>query len=365
MLLTLGFGIAKVQMLRAYPPDYAKNGFNSYEGFVSGDGFSHRSALVRDWLLGDDEGATELRAYLSDGGHPNSILVPTLVGATAILTKSIPWTFVGWSCLASVAQALLIVSIARSLLPGSREREGPRSAAPWVLGSVFLGHCLAIRTAGQLHLDPFCSVAMLATVALSLRLAQRRNGATGAVLFLVQCLGLFTKASYLPALAIPFVIMKLKGQSWLRCFVAMLVFGVFPLAVMLTFVEFVPGRDTAGRDFGQFLAAWHLSPRELRHFAVEMLLLFQFWPIVLIARRRRVGSGTPILMCALLVLVSTWVFKLPAVPRLYLPVLGLGLAGCAGVVSDLLHHRFAFPAFVAVLLANYGVAVWGTFGFML
>lgn len=364
-LLTVCFGIAKVQMLRAYPPGYAQNGFNSYEGFVSGDGFSYRSELIRDWLVGDDRGGEKLQAYLAEGGHPNSILVSTLVGATSIVTQSIPWTFVGWSSLALIIQALLVVSIARSLRDAHEKQSSPRSATHWVMGSLFLGHCLAIRTAGQLHIDPFCGAAMLGAAALSLRITDHFRWSTGAGLFLVQVLGVFTKASYLPALAIPALVLKLRGGSWSRSCLATGIFGLLPLAIMLSFVELVPGGDTAGRDFGQFLNAWHLSSQELQHFAVEMLLLFQFWPILLIGCRRHLGGGIPILTCALLILISTWIFKLPAVPRLYLPVLGLGLAGASHATSRLVEHRLALPALLAVLLANYGVAVFGTFGFLL
>lgn len=366
-LLTLSFGIAKVQMLRAYPPEYAQNGFNSYEGFVSGDGFSHRSELIRDWLVGNDKGGEKLQTYLANGGHPHSILVPTLVGATSIVTQSIPWTFVGWSSLALIVQALLVVSIAKSLQDAPGEKSGSSSPAHWILGSLFLGHCLTMRTAGQLHIDPFCGAAMLGTTALSIRFAARSRASTGAALVLVQVLGVFTKASYLPALAFPAIVLRFGGggKSWSRSIAAMLTFGALPLAVMLLFVELVPGRDAAGKDFGEFLHAWHLSPKDLGHFAIEMLLLLQFWPVLLLARRRHLGRGGPILICALLVLLATWVFKLPAVPRLYLPVLGLGLAGAGGALSGLLENRRALFVLAAILLANYGVAVYGTFGFLL
>lgn len=361
--LTIVFGVAKVQMLRKYPPEYAQKVGNSYEGFVSGDNYSLRAAYIKEWLQGDDPGGKRLRKFLSKDAHPNSILVPSLVGATAILTKSIPWTFVAWASLALLIQALLVVHVARfSLGP---EIDPDSAVSPWGLGALFLGHCLAMRTASQLHLDPFCGALMLGTVAISLRLTTNSSKTTPLALFLVQMMGAFTKASFLPALAMPAIIVGWRQRSWSRFFIAAFVYGVIPMALMLLFVELVPGRKSVGRDFGRFLEAWQLSPKELLHFAVEMVLLFQFWPIVLFVRRQRLGGGALVLACALLVLLATWAFNLPAVPRLYLPVLGLGLAGMGCAVSELLLSRRAGQAVLVVILANYLVATWGTFGFLM
>jgi len=284
------------------------------------------------------------------------------------VTASIPWTFVGWSCVALIVQALLVVSLARSSLERPT-REPPTSptheGTPWIVGCLFLGHCLTMRTSGQLLLDPFCGALVLGAAAASLRLVEGFRGAWAALLFLIQVLGAFTKVSYLPALAIPALVLKVKGASWPRALSAGVVHGAVPLALVLVFIALVPGRESAGRDFAHLANAWRLSPQELRHFAIEMALLFQVWPLVLFVRRRQLLSGRALLACAALVLASTWAFKLPAVPRLYLPVLGLGLAGAAGAVDGWLGARRARVGLVVLIAANYAVAIWGTFRVLL
>jgi hypothetical protein len=66
-----------------------------------------------------------------------------------------------------------------------------------------------------------------------------------------------------------------------------------------------------------------------------------------------------VLLLAGLYIVSVWAFRLPAVPRLYLPALSLMVIGLASQLGTQMRTRHGRWLLAAYLAANYAVGTYG------
>ena len=134
--------------------------------------------------------------------------------------------------------------------------------------------------------------------------------------------------------------------------------ALVPLALALAFQRALFPETSAGDDLAHLAASWRLDARDLRDFALEMALLFQLWPSLLL--RGRFARAERVVAAALvLYLASVWGFGLPAVPRLYLPALGFLVALGVPRLHAALGPRGALRALVVSGLVNVAIAAAG------
>ncbi len=135
------------------------------------------------------------------------------------------------------------------------------------------------------------------------------------------------------------------------------------LAVVLVYLEGLGTLADGATDIRHLLRSWTLRRDQVMHFVVEMLLLFQLFPLVLALPRSVLAQPltrlTALVMLALL--AATWFFRLPAVPRLYLPVLVLITPLAAIGLRRLLEPRLRTRVLCAYLGMNYGICVVALF----
>jgi hypothetical protein len=121
---------------------------------------------------------------------------------------------------------------------------------------------------------------------------------------------------------------------------------------------------SATKDFEHFWASWRLGADELKHFGIEMLLLLQFWPILALVSVNRGGRfAKAALASALLIFLSTVSFRLPAVPRLYLPVLAILASAVSPAFLSWPRHtkKYGIITVAIVCSANIAAMIAGTF----
>ena len=183
---------------------------------------------------------------------------------------------------------------------------------------------------------------------------------------MIQVLGLFTKNSYLPFLIAPAILVWLRGPAprWPAIGNSLAVFAGVPALLATAFVWSVPGIQAAGSDAVKLFASWDLSGDKLLHFAVEMVLLFQLLPLLLVLRFQHTPApperlGVAVLWIALVYTLALWSFGLPAVPRLYLPTLFVGMAVLTSGLEGLGSHRLGGWLLAGHLAANYGIGIVG------
>lgn len=315
---SLGLGVAKVLRERTHPPAFASAPANRFEGYVAIDGYGQRSDLFRRWIHGEEGAGAALTEDLQSPMHPTTVVVPALVGLVAPDAAAVPRAFLALSVLATLLQVAAVARLARLLAP-----ESP--AATWTAAVLVAGHCLTARTAGHLYVDPFCALFGTWAWLASLRWAREPGAGRALAVAVPLALGTFTKVSFLPWLAAPAIALVALGER--RRLAAGVLLGAVPVALAAVYLAAVPGLAAGTADSRHLLGATSLSPRRLLDFAVEMALLVQLAPLVLWRggpARGAAARGTAAMLA--LVLVATWAFRLPSVPRLYLPALGLGAA---------------------------------------
>lgn len=358
ILLTLGLGIAKVFVQRAHRPSYL-HAAHVYHGWPSIDGHSLKAERIRTWMTGGDPGAASLREFLSDEGHPSSLVVQTAVAALSLFVGSIPVTFMLLSALAFCLQIALVVRLAW-LCAGE--------VRPWVpalAGILAAGHVLSVRTAAQLHLDPFCALIATAVLVATLEQAREPRRGRAAWLGVLLTLGLFTKISLLPLLAVPPLVLAARapGRRLATLVRAGLAFSLPPLVIWGAALWLVTGGGPTTTEPGHLLKTWELDARQLRNFGIEMVLLLQAFPVLLLLRRREWSADERAVgMVLILLLAATWAFRLPAIPRLYLPTVGLMAVLGAAQLAQLLPPRLVSTVVALYLLANYGLGIVGLLG---
>lgn len=360
---TAALGVIKVERQRASPPSYAQKEVHQFDGFVSIDGFSHRAQAIRNWLSGVDDASMKPSNHPGSDLHPTSWTIPIVVGLLSCVTDSVPRTFQGLSIAALLAQLLLVMALAQRT-SAYWPRGIARSSPTFLTGVMFVSHCLTIRTAGQLILDPFCACLALAVVLLAQDWIAAPSVRRGLAISALMIAGMFTKVSFLPMFVAPIVLAALAGAG-LGIVMRLSVFSVvLPALPVLAFFVWVADESSAAVDFKHLIASWTLSLRELKHFAFEMVLLVQLWPLVLLVAAKpsdRKAQG-PIVL-AIIVLLATWAMRLPAVPRLYLPVWALAapVLGNMLATSPVVASRAGVAAVAFVVLGNYAVGVIGLF----
>lgn len=359
-LLTIGLGLVKDLLQKSHPPSWVANKpWELYDGFVSIDGHAAMARGVRDWFAGTDPGGERVRAMFAGEMHPSAVVVPALVAALDLVVRSIPVSFILLSSLAVLLNAILAGMVVRELDPDCTPE------LPWLASLIVIAHCLTIRTSGQLLLDPFCALFATGAMLLATRWIRIGGAATAGFLIIIQICGIFTKISYAPMLMVPPVaVFFLERESRLgRTALAATMFTIVPAAAWAIFVEWLTGSiRSSDREAGHLLNSWHFNAGELIHLAVEMLLLFQGFAAVLLFRaRRELGVAKIAGITLFFVLVSTWSFHLPAVPRLYLPAVVPLAVLCILAARDAWAGARATHFVAGYLIVNYLIAVAGLF----
>jgi hypothetical protein len=359
--LTLALGFAKLVRQREHPPDWARNESNSYAGYVAIDGYAQRAETLRD-ALRSGEGPAALIDVFRVEHHANVIVTPLCVAVLALLTGDVIPAFVLVAALALLVTALATVGIAREVARAFSARDRGSEEVVWITAVLCVSHVLVARTAVQLQLDGVHTALVALATLVSLRTARTQRFVGGALLLgLIHTAGLLNKYAYLPALAIPALVEFACGsRNPGRALVLALSAAAPAMFVLGLWVRTVAGSSGPVGDFEHLAGTWNFGGRQLGEFALEMVLLLQAWPVLLwLARGERSARETALVACLVLWLVSVWVFRLPAVPRLYLPAV-VPLVALAGAFVarrwDLARVRRAFYALVAL---NYAAAIAG------
>lgn len=358
--LAIATGIIKLSEQRGNLPSFARLAGNSYQGYVAIDNFAYRSELFGQWLVGADKG--ELAAFIRRDLHPTSLAVPAAVGSVSLLVGSIPVSFVLLSILATLLAALGVAQLA-SL--GSASSAG----ASRLSAILFLSHLTTLRTMAQMVLDTFACALLVWAIVFTVRWLDRQSWKHLLAATLVLVVAVFCKASCLAFLATPFVASccrdgvrgLLRPGAWLATAV--------PVIAVVAYLFGVLGAHVVDRDATHLLNSWQMTNSQLVRFTLEMALLLQLWPTVMLVRggRASVYSRSCVAMAAV-VLAATWCFHLPAIPRLYLPVAACLVAGLAPRVLDLCRStrpRMAWLAVAtvcAVVVGNLAVGLAGALG---
>ncbi len=355
LCLALALGAAKLLIQREHPPEFTRFPANVLHGWVAIDGYGQRAELLRDWIAAEPGSGEALRAALRNPLHPTSWLVPALVALVSFATRSVPLAFALLSWAALAAHAWLAVAVARRLAPGAS------ASVPWIAGCLVAAHCLCLRTAAQLMLDPFAAACAAACLVLALDWTAHGGTARALGLHAVQAAGLFVKDSYVPWLAAPALIaLCAAGLRARRTWSALGLMGVLPLLWPALFLAWHAGLAAALHDLRYTHSDLGMDRRQLAHFGVEMALLLQVFPLAIWAGRR--GSSRAELgvgLALLVVLATTWAQRLPPIPRVYLPCVAplvvLAVVASERVLRDRARRRWL----AALLLGNVGVAAAG------
>lgn len=361
--LTLVLGVFKLVHQREHPPEWARNEANSYAGYVAIDGYGKRAQTLRD-VLRSGEGVGALVDVFRVEHHANVVVTPLAVAVVSLATGDVVPAFVLVAALALLVTTLAAVGISREIALGFHSRDRGREQVVWITAVLFLSHVLVVRTAVQLELDGVHTALVALATLVSLRSTRTQRYGSGAVLLaLIHAAGLLNKYAYLPALAIPAVVDVVCGSRHPGRALLFAFFSAAPAIFVLGFwVHTVAGSTGTVGDFQHLASVWRLDWKQLAHFALEMLLLLQAWPVLWwLARDEQSPRERAMLACLALWLLSVWVFRLPAVPRLYLPCTVLLAAAAGAFIArrwDVPRVRTAFYALVAL---NYVAAIAGLF----
>ena len=369
VVLTSGYGVAKLFLQRAHRPDFARTRANQYEGFVALDDYATRAALIRGWLVGEG-GLDPVFEKAKSGFHPASLLIPAAVAVVSLVLPSIPLSFALLSLAALITTAWLAGRVARRLdtddppdgtgATGAPGASG-RAATGWIAATLVVGHCLAMRTAAQLHMDPFCNLWAVCVVACCLMDRARRSLPVRLVLFAFLATGPLVKISLLPLLAVP-ALVRLWDDGWRRPQGAVrdgLLFGLAPLGLWIGVLWGMDGLHLLFDDMHDQATQFGFDLAYAKNFAVEMALLFQIFPLLLVLRGPEPGKELPVWLALGIILLATWGFRLPAIPRLYLPVMSMLAILAAPRWRARLGPRWGGRLLALYLVGNYAVAVLG------
>lgn len=352
VVTTASLGLVKTLWQSAHPPTWVATGGHLFESFVAIDGHAERARCFYDWLRGGEGSSERLLANICDPTrHQTALMVPLLVALLGAAIGSVPVAFLVLSGLGFVLCTTLVVRVARAVAPVA---ERPNTAL--LAGIFFAGHCLSGRAALQLHLDVFVTFLALLAVLLTRSWILASAARTAWALFAVQLAGLFCKSSYWPMLALPPLAMCLTApRAWPRALRAAALFTALPLACMSAYLAAVPGLSTLTSDATHFAAPLALTPGHGADALLELGLLLQWWPLILLIRGRRPSAPWPV-MVALLLFAATFIaLRFPVVPRLYWPMAAL----LATIVAPRVGALRSAPALVTFfLLSNYAVVGW-------
>lgn len=355
VIATLALGVAKLFVQRAHPPVWATGGIHTHEGFISIDQYCERSELFRAWLAGEDPGGAELLEHLRVRGHATAVLVPGLVALLGLVTGSIVFSFALLSGAAFVAQVVLVGRLARRLVPGA-----PRVAG-LVAATLVASHVDSARTAAQLILDPFTAAFATLVVLATLRWLERRDvGSALAMLAAVYGASSVKLASLAVLAAPPLVALVCARGKRKSAVVVGLAAGILPLLTLFAYARFALERPMFSAELVEMWSRNIPTRKSLQNFLVEMALLLQFVPFVLLGRARAIGREA---LGTLLVAGTFWLsvasIGLHDDARLYLPVLGLAVAGSTPSLLAMVPARWIVGATALFAAGNLAVAAVG------
>ena len=359
-LITGGLGVAKLIEQRDHPPAYFQKPAHQYEGYVAIDDYGRRAGGARDVLAGEPGAAAEFRQMLLEGLHPATFLIPFAVGATALVTGSVVWSFAGLAFLASLGTALLAGRLARRIWPGGG------AAVFWLAACLTIGHLLTVRTSAQILMDPFCSLWTLGFVGLLMRWRERPGRGQELAMVALLITGLWIKISLAPLCGLPFLVRLLGGpRRPLELARTIAVFCGIPVLAWLATLYAIGAFDRILVDAEDQFSQFNYTGNFMGRFGQEMVLLFQVAPLLLLLRapkaQERAAARTVALTLAV-ILLATWGFKFPPIARLYLPLVGLQ----AVIVAPRLVASVKAPVLITLvtlwLAVNYALAAWLTYG---
>lgn len=350
LVLSTSYGLVKLQIQRTHPPPFATGPANTFDGFVAIDGHVARARLFELSYTGAEDAREALAGELRSGYHPNALLVPAAVGLVAALTGSVVTVF---GIASGLAMLLTVLGVAR--LAG---QHGFPPGQQFVAVMIFLAHTLVFRTACQLHLDPFCCMFTVWVMSLSLAACRRPTLAGIGVLTLVLTGAQLVKVSTLPLLAVPAVYaIAIHGLRSTRTLVLALGPPALTSTAVLALLLSTGSLERLGVDFEHLAASHDFRRSHLTHFAVEMVLLFQLFPL-LFARRPASRTHAATYAVGALILAGTWATGLPPIPRLYLPMVPVIAIACAPFWERVFGSR-ARLALRGYLAANLAVSAIG------
>jgi hypothetical protein len=322
---TAAVGIAKVLWQRTHPPAWATLApGHRFEDFLSIDGYSHRIAVIADWLASPGEKWPVLRAYLAADQHQTTMTVPTLAAMVSRLTGSIPWSFVA----VNLALCALSIALAMRLAAACCAPDTPaplRSRIALQTGLVLALHCLTARTAALLIVDQGVVLAAVGTLLALCRWLETRSLRAMALASAGLTFGLFSKVNFLPFLAAPTIAAWLARDHRGQRLVVAAVATAVPVLLAIGWTQLVAGQHPLPHDVRHLLTTTKVTSSSALRFALEMVLLVQI-AILLRPQPSAVASSRGAKLVATtagLYLLATAGFKLPTIPRLYLPFLFL------------------------------------------
>ena len=349
VLVSFALGVAKLFAERADPPAWASSPHHLYDGFVSIDNYSARAEWVQHRLFGRELSETATLALAGDHLHETSWGGPFLVACLAAVLGSIPLAFV----LVVVGCQAAAFSIGFGL---ARRACGAACGLAFVV--LCAGHLTSLRTTAQLYLDWPVTACVLGVAALSTSFAVRPGLARFLALVAVACIGVTTKLSFAPALALPPLAWVLARG--LRSLPVAAAIGIALVPLPLATAELVSrvGPDATGAaalvgDFEHLFGVWDLTPKRLAQWGVEMVLLVQVLPLALLPWRTLHTSGRFAALGCGVFFLATASLALPAIPRLYMPVMVLlTLAAAIGLA-----RRRAWPTSLLALYLALNTAL--------
>lgn len=353
---TLSLGVAKLFVQRAHPPAWTVTGTNTFEGFVSIDRYCERAARIRAWLVGDDPGGAQVLEHVRAHGHATALLVPGCVALLSLVTGSIVLAFALLSAAAFVLQVLLVGLLARRLVPGAALVAGLLAA------TLTAAHCDSARTAVQLLLDPFTAAFSTLIVLTTLRWLERRDVRTALLLLAAECVACTVKLAVLPVLASPAILALICAPGRKKSALAVTIgVGLLPLLALQTYTQLVLDESMFSAEIGEMWSRNVPTRASIRNFLVEMVVLLQFVPFVLLRGCRALRrDALAVLAVGALLLLSVASVRLHDDARLYLPVLGLALAGATPALLAVVPERWIVRGaalFAAVNLSAAAVAL--------
>jgi hypothetical protein len=351
-------------------------------GLPCWDGYCERSALWAGWFrhpsvaaLGDVFSAT---AEFHTGA---SLLPPVLIGAVAALGPSIVSAFMLVNLASWLAVALLTASLGRRYLG-----YGPTEVAVTLV--LLFAHLATVRSLLFLQTDPLGLAFLLLALHANLAYARRPAPATAGALLATKTVGLASKLSFAPMLAVPPLASLVVGRElsaaqppdgrrapdWPRrgrdALVRGLAFSLAPAALFVTFLSatgllrallfelgYVAGHQTASANF-------YADNNPLR-FLVASLVTFQVFPLLLARHRRhlvRDPARRLLVAVGVLFIASLVAMRTAFWPRYFLPLVPLlALLAAKPLVEDTPGRASRVLLLTAYLAANAAFLAFGLY----
>ena len=314
----VGFGVVA---LAAY---YSHREWLYYE-MQCWDGYCDHADMFAAWFTGEVDASAKLLDYARTDYHANSLLVPMLSGAFSFGTGLSAET--AYRALCSVASLGTLVIVARSLMPGTGVDAKVRFPALVLLAT----HMFWVRSFVFPQTDAFVMFWVTALAALALDEGASRKLRPALAICVVLIAGLFTKLSFLPALAVipgwralRFVLRAndTEPRAWVEfirgLIVDTLLFVVLPLAVFFGYQYCVGSLELYAHEFDRMAT---LDSSALYH-VLCLIQLFAIPAVLMWLRDRETSTREWMLVgWVALYVASLWYAATSGWGRFYLPVL--------------------------------------------